>query len=302
MARISEDLHIGRFKIPYRIYGTDHPGRPPLVCVNGAQQSMAAWKSLINHFKRKCRVVVFDFPGQGRGDTVSGGDRISLNEQVDVLGAVLDRTVGNRNVNIMASSWGGAPVCAYLADNQHRVEKVILAGFGLRLNEYLKAKIRQGQREIMNGNFAECGRIIIRSMGQGLPAAMQRQIAAQFAEIKESHMRSFHEHMLWSMDLNLSSLIDFSAIKASILILCGELDRIVDKNSLLELHDRLPDSRLRFLPDTGHFLHFEDRTILNIYEDYFLDAKSCESRDLTPVRPGYGSQFHSVWAGSDTIL
>ena len=76
------ELNSGRFVVPYRVYG--ETGRL-IVCVNGAQQTMAVWKSVVSYFFKDYRIVLFDFPGQGRARVLSGPTAISFDEQLDVL-------------------------------------------------------------------------------------------------------------------------------------------------------------------------------------------------------------------------
>jgi pimeloyl-ACP methyl ester carboxylesterase len=58
-------LTIDRFEIPYIVVGE---GTHLLICVNGMQQTMASWRSLVPRFTAhaRYRVALFDFPNQGR--------------------------------------------------------------------------------------------------------------------------------------------------------------------------------------------------------------------------------------------
>src|SRR5689334_12144134 len=69
MARDKGEIQSGRFRVPYRIYGESGV---MIFCVNGIQQTMAAWRSVISRFSKDFRVVVFDLPSQGRAEILSG--------------------------------------------------------------------------------------------------------------------------------------------------------------------------------------------------------------------------------------
>ena len=58
------EVKLGRFLVPYRLYGT---GGRFMVCVNAAQQPMAAWRPVVSYFLKDYRLLLFDFPGQGGG-------------------------------------------------------------------------------------------------------------------------------------------------------------------------------------------------------------------------------------------
>ena len=62
-------LRLGRFIVPFRVYGEADRA---LVCVSGAQQTMAVWRSVTSYFSGDYSVVVFDSPGQGRSRICAG--------------------------------------------------------------------------------------------------------------------------------------------------------------------------------------------------------------------------------------
>ena len=82
MKKIVGELVVDRFVVPYRIYGE---GRDTILCLSGAKQTMSAWRSFVSYFQRDFRVVVFDMPGQGRAQVTSGSNRVTLDEQIQVV-------------------------------------------------------------------------------------------------------------------------------------------------------------------------------------------------------------------------
>ena len=62
-ATIKAVLRAGRFEIPYRVYEND---APTLICLNGIQQSMAMWQGFVARFASDHRIILFNFPGQGK--------------------------------------------------------------------------------------------------------------------------------------------------------------------------------------------------------------------------------------------
>jgi len=76
-ATTKDYLQTGRFYIPYRVYGN---GNSYLVCLNGIQQSMSMWLSFISYFSPRYRIVLFDYPGQGKAHVTEGPTNISLEE------------------------------------------------------------------------------------------------------------------------------------------------------------------------------------------------------------------------------
>ena len=68
MKTVKGELKLGRFLVPYRIYGE---AQKTIICISGAKQTMAAWRSFVSHFINEYSVVVFDLPGQGRDPRVA---------------------------------------------------------------------------------------------------------------------------------------------------------------------------------------------------------------------------------------
>ena len=132
------EVPLGRFIVPYRVYGDAHK---TLVCVSGAQQTMAVWKSFVSYFCRDFTVVVFDMPGQGRSETLSGPPAVSLDEQVAALRTIIATTNRNGPVQIAAASWGTIVVAAYASRFPASVDKIILGGFGMRPSKAMSAVI-----------------------------------------------------------------------------------------------------------------------------------------------------------------
>ena len=54
-----------RFRVPYRCYGDQEN---VLLCVSGALQTMAVWRTVARRFSSNFTVIVFDMPGVGRGE------------------------------------------------------------------------------------------------------------------------------------------------------------------------------------------------------------------------------------------
>jgi pimeloyl-ACP methyl ester carboxylesterase len=102
-AAIKGQLQIKRFIVPYRVCGS---GGPHLVCLNGIQQSMAMWHTFIRRFSSNYRIVLFDFPGQGKGHVLSGSTKTFLEEEVEILEAVIE-AAGVNDITFCTASWGG---------------------------------------------------------------------------------------------------------------------------------------------------------------------------------------------------
>lgn len=265
------EIKVGRFVVPYRVYGQSHKS---IVCVSGAQQTMAVWKSFVTHFCRDFSIVVFDLPGQGRSKTLSGSPTVSLDEQVAALRHVIATTSQeNGRVHISAASWGTIVVAAYAARYPSTVDRIILGGFGMKPSKAMSAVIRDGQRMYDENKGRAIGRLIVERFGQNIPEFYKNRIVNQFRTMKQDKYRAFYAHCnLVEDSADINRFVNLEKIQAETLIVNGEKDTILDQKDAEAASRRIPNCELRIIPNVGHFLHFERAEILGIYEAFLARA------------------------------
>ena len=117
-----------RFDTPYRAYGD---GENRLVCVSGALQTMAIWRTMVRRFAPHFTVVVFDMPGIGRSTIKSGGSQVSVQEQLEVLGSIIQRTERPGELTLAGASWGTVIAASYAALKPDAVQHLVLSSFGM---------------------------------------------------------------------------------------------------------------------------------------------------------------------------
>jgi pimeloyl-ACP methyl ester carboxylesterase len=260
-AAIKGQLQIKRFIIPYRVCGN---GGPHLVCLNGIQQSMAMWHSFIRRFSSKYRIVLFDFPGQGKGRVLSGSTKTALDEEVEILEAVIE-AAGVNDITLCTASWGGVVAMMFAERSPQIVRRLILGSLGTRANKQMKEIIQNGTRFHPNDR-EKISDSMITTFGQNLPEVIKRKIKKQFAEMSQERLSAFCEHGLFIIDgKNLRDVVNFKGIQAETILLRGENDAIVDLDDVQYLTSQIPNCRMELIQDVGHFLHMESNDVLDIY-------------------------------------
>lgn len=272
---------IGRFVVRHRLYG-NAGGTNTLVCINGAQQTIAAWRRLVSFFGQRYKILLFDLPGQGGSRILSGGYQVSLMEQCEVMEALVDQAAPDGKIDIFTASWGGAVGTLYSARNPARVRKLLLGSFGLTVNTAMHDLIRLGQVLIRAGEVGRCGQVIADTFGNRLTPAMRDSIRRQFQEMDADAVQHFFEHITWSMSADLRKEIAFEDIRADTLIINGREDPIIDPVSLEFLVAAIPDAERMLVEGAGHFLHFENPDILNIYDDFYSGRDDDSGVQLLP--------------------
>ena len=260
------ELKLDRFVVPYRVYGDT--GRF-IVCVNGAQITMATWKSVISYFSKDYRIVLFDFPGQGRAQVLSGPTAISFDEQLTVVHQVVLAQNSSEKLHVVGASWGGVVVAVFASQHPELVEKIILASFSPKTSNRMLAVLKEGKRLYETGKGDQVSTLIIDNFGKHLSDAYKEKISRQFDAIKSDQFQSFYEHgRLLEDGHSIDEVMEPANIKAKTLIINGEHDTIMNLEDLDLLANRIPNCETKVVEGVGHFLHNEREDILDIYSKF----------------------------------
>ena len=261
---IKGQVRAGRFIIPYRLY--ENEGEH-IVCLNGVQQSMAMWQSFISRFSSKYRIIVFDFPNQGKGKIVSGSPSVTLDEQVEILHQILKETNVNNDLTLCTASWGGVVAVAFASKYPEAVKRLMLASISSRANKKMIETIKKGF-EINKENREEMANTLISSFGGNLSPLVKQRIINQFCAMSEENLRSFYEHGLLVMSIKeISSVVNLGDIKAQTTLINGENDAIIDLEDIKSLASQITNCKIKMIKDVGHFLHLERNEVLDIYQE-----------------------------------
>ena len=264
MPSLKGTLNVQRFIIPYRIYGN---GASSLVFINGVQQSMAMWHSFVRRFSRRYRIILFDYPNQGAGRITEGPSYLSLEDQVDILAAVIDATCGEDQLSVCAASWGGVIALAYAVKHPQRLNSLILASIGTKANQKMIEMITRGL-EMPDTDRLQVAEAIIENFGKELPDAMKKRIVGQFQRMDTETFEAFFQHGSTVLSVrDLGEVVDVGKVQCKTIIVYGENDAIVDLDDVRFLSSQMPHSELRIIKDVGHFLHLERDDLLNVYEE-----------------------------------
>lgn len=276
MKIVKGELEEGRFRIPYRIYGES---KESIVCICGAQQTMTSWRSFVSRFSKEISVIVFDLPGHGQAKIIDGPPFLTFNEQIDVIHKVVLKTNGNKPMKLAAASWGSIIGAGYASRHPHMVEKLILGSFGGRPSKKMLETIEKGQIMVRENRGDELGHLIIDTFGQRISDVFKRTIINQFKNMDEDKISAFYASSELIQNVrDINKKIDLRNITAKTLIVNGELDTIINLDDIKFASSQLSDCEIRMVPDVGHFLHHEDKEILDIYHEFFTMKDACVAK------------------------
>jgi pimeloyl-ACP methyl ester carboxylesterase len=269
-------LFAGEFEIPYATTESQlsaaSPTAPILICVNGMQQTMAMWRSVLKRMAGTgYRTVLFDFPNQGRAAELNRHlmtSSMSVSEQVGVLAAVADHVSPGRPVALLGGSWGALIAAAYAAAYASRVSRLVLGSFQTRPNEKLRQVAREGRALVEAGRGAELGELFVAEFGGGMDAVRRSAIEAQLRTLGPEQYRQMYDQAKLLVDnVDVESMVDLQRIDARTLIVNGEADPIVDCTTTPRTAARFRSASFEIVP-AGHFLHFERPEIVETYATF----------------------------------
>jgi pimeloyl-ACP methyl ester carboxylesterase len=234
------------------------------------QQTMAAWRSLVRRMAGTgYRIVLFDFPNQGRAVTTNGDASASLRQQVEVLHAIAAHVSPVAPVALIGGSWGALVAAGYAATHPERVARLVLGSFQTRPSAKLRDVARRGRAFIEQGRLDDLATLFVSEFGDRMSEARQSAIRTQFRALRPAQLRQMYDQgllLLGGDDLSL--MFDLSRISARTLIVNGEADPLLDPYDAVLLVRRLHAARIHVEPEAGHFLHFERPRILDTYAQF----------------------------------
>ena len=261
-------INIGRFEIPYRKYGDDDH---LLMCVSGALQTMAIWRTVVKRFAEHFTVVIFDMPGIGRSEIKSGSAHVTVEEQLEILHTLIEETHPGGELTLAGSSWGTAIAAAYAALRPDAVQHLVLSSFGMKPNAGMEVLVRRAIAVYREGDYAKGADLILEMFGNQIGETYKQQIISQFKHLSDAHAEAFYEHTSNILKLGrLDDVIDLTQIKARTFIINGEDDTIIDIEDMYIAERLIPNCQIRLVEGVGHFLHFERPELLDEYAEFLL--------------------------------
>ncbi len=264
-------LEVGRFSVPYAITGGNGTA---LFAINGAQQTMASWISLLKYFTKhsELRLVLMDFPGQGRAEINEGSPEVNLEEQLEVLRAVTEEVSPDEPFFLIGGSWGGVVAAGFSARYPDRVSKLILGSFSTSPNEAIQKVLSKGQELFEQNHLEEVANLLIDGFGGHLSGGKKDMLRQQFSVMSLDHLKNLYAQTFAMQNCkDISEYVDLGAIGAETLIVNGGRDPIIDSSNTKEAAARIPKASYRILDEVGHFLHVEAPEVLDLYGSFLLD-------------------------------
>lgn len=238
----------------YEIYGTGEP----VIILNGIMMSTASWKEHIQRWEKKFQIITYDTRDQGKSSRITDKP-YTIDVHVNDLKKLIDH-LELKKVNLMGVSYGAQIAELFVLKFPNLVDKMVLSNATDHVDNYLK------------------------SIGQAWKVAASLYDGEKFFDISLPYIYSrtfYNSNYDWLMNrreifkktltkdwfdgfIRLASSNEtfdirneLKYIKATTLFISGEEDIITPKNHIIEMHNKVKNSLLVNVEETGHALFFE---------------------------------------------
>ena len=214
-----------------RIYYEDHGSGEPLLLLHNFGSTASQWKTYIDEWAPRYRVIAWDMRGHGRSTNPSSSDVFLHAEAARDLLALMDN-LGIRRARAMGGSSGGITLLYAATMAPERFEALVLVGAQIYYSEAVRKWI------VTHGHW-EKDPDVMKRLAQRHGESRGLQVAQQFWRF-----RTLYDDPAFTPD-------KLATISARTLIVHGDND-FVPITQALEMHRSIPSARLWIVPNGGH--------------------------------------------------
>jgi proline-specific peptidase len=273
---------IDDIKLCYKDYGKGHP----VVLIHGIGGKKETWIAQIEALKNNFRVITFDLRGVGKSD------RPNIPYTMEMLADDVKRLIEYlkiKSAHIIGRSLGGMIAQYFALHFPEKVDKLILMTTNPRVPDEQGAElIKQGRineiqqlKEDPENSFWQKSRILFhkdfRRKMKKYPRKKFHGIFSANDLIKETTKNPSRTQDIENLTNTLRShdiLDEIHKIQNETLLISGSHDRLTPKSSMQEINDRIPNSRIKIIKNSGHFLHLSKAPkVNNLIIDFLKEGK-----------------------------
>nr|WP_276602588.1 alpha/beta hydrolase [Nannocystis pusilla] len=244
-----------------------HPGpsdgtAPPLVIVGGMTQTLASWGAQVRPLSAQRPVLVYEARGQGQ--TRLATRDVSPPVHVGDFEHLLDALGVTEPVDLCGFSFGGRIALGIAAERPERVRRLVLSGVGAGRGALARVILRAWREALGTGDLEALAWL---SLADTLgPRYLEANESVLAAFVKATVRRNAYENTaaLFAQTLDdgpdslWAPLKLAPRVRAPVLLLAGELDRLASPSELEALAAAFPTpARVEVLPDVGHTVAIE---------------------------------------------
>jgi pimeloyl-ACP methyl ester carboxylesterase len=239
------------------VYFEDAGKGEPLLVLNGIFMTCASWSSFIPAFTAKNRLILMDFPDQGKSGKM---DReYTLAAQADVVLALLGET-RLESVNLMGISYGGEVAMKVAASHPERVKKLILSNTAACTSKWLRDIGRSWEYAFRSRDghqfFRTCIPIVYSPQFYEKNYAWIAAREEWFVKFFTPEVYDAFGRLTRSAETH-DERENLGRIAAPALVISSEYDFVTPLFQQKELVEKIPNAGHVVIPDAGHAAMYE---------------------------------------------
>ena len=289
--------------------GTPHDSRGTIICVHGNPTWSFAWRSMLNRFAGRYRVIAVDQLGMGLSERTA---RRRFAQRVDDLADVIAALDVTGPVVTAAHDWGGPISLGWVLRNTDRVVGVVLCNTGVAVPAGRKAPwlIRLAGTGPITGLVGHRTRIFVDGTlllsGRRLDAVGREGFRAPYRRASQRRaIAEFVGDVPFDTDHPSAAAIaavaeGIRSLTMPVLLGWGNADPVFNDDFAHDLAARMPHADLHRFPGMGHLVVEETGDRANgvaAVVDTWLTARTVSqtATELADVSPH--STERPIWAG-----
>lgn len=228
------------------VYYNGGTGRETLVLLHGMGHQASSWVNVVPGLLTRYRLIVLDLPGHGESDPKKG--RLTLQDSLDGVRAVLDEASPDAPVVLVGNSMGAWISLLYALEHPERVERLVLLNGGGLSGEL---KDEEGPLTLLPETREQAARLIRALSPEGTPVPAGFVLDDMIEKIAEGPA----PRQIAGIDVDLLLDDRLGEITTGADILWGTDDWLLPLAYGRRLDDGLPASRFHELEGCGHIPH-----------------------------------------------
>lgn len=267
-------LEINDTKIYYEINGNGKP----LAFLNGIFMSTSSFSSFLPLFSKNYQVILHDFRGQWNSG--KDGEKYSLELHADDFYKLL-KGLGINKIDIVGISYGGEIALRFVVSYPEIVNSLVIVSSVSEVDDELNRKILRW----IEGARSKNSEIFINSWLQDVysPKFLEKYEIFLRNKLKESLLKFDYDASIKLMEAFLELKENpltplLNKIKVPTLIVAGELDTLKPIKFSKIIQDKIENSELVIVGDSGHAIPVEKKNELETVIFGFLEKNKIYER------------------------
>lgn len=254
-------VEIHNFKLGYREAGINNQGIAP-VFLHGVGSDKSVWDQQLQHFGQTRRAIAFDYPGYNESDLPDNDS-----DRQKVAAALLEALefLKVKKAHFCGLSMGGVIALEIYQQQPEKVASLILANTFAK-HPHGNAMVERSLKFIENNSMRQFAEQRVDSLlAPNASAATRRQVVETMARIDKRTYR-WSSQAVWTADY----LALLPKIKVPTLVIGAAFDQPTPPNLSQELAAKIPNAKLKIIPNAGHLSNLDQPETFNRLIENFI--------------------------------